>query len=123
MHGDSLESFLVGVIVPDEEELVSWARGKKIAFKSFADLVGNPLVRQAILEEMGAVGKEAGLKGFEVVKAVHLTAVPFSVENELLTPTFKLKRNVAAKFFDKEIAAMYGKGPGAAQPAMIQSKL
>ena len=58
------------------------------------------------------------------IQAVHLTPVPFSVENHLLTPTFKLKRNVAAKFFEKEIAAMYGKGAGApVQPAMIQSKL
>jgi len=45
------------------------------------------------------------------------------VENELLTPTFKLKRNVAQKHFAKEIAQMYGKGDGAAKPAQLQSKL
>lgn len=87
VHGDSLEAHLVGVIVPDEEELVAWAKSKKVAFKAFPDLVSNPLVRQAILEEMASIGKEAGLKGFEVVKAIHLTPVPFSVENELVRQT------------------------------------
>jgi len=31
----------------------------------------------------------------------------FSTENDLLTPTFKLKRNDAKKYFVKEIKAMY----------------
>ena len=32
----------------------------------------------------------------------------FTAENDLLTPTFKLKRNEAKKFFLKEIKEMYG---------------
>ena len=38
------------------------------------------------------VGKELGLKSFEQVKDIHIEISPFSVENNLLTPTFKLKR-------------------------------
>jgi len=38
---------------------------------------------------------------------VHLTEHVFTAENDLLTPTFKLKRNDAKKFFYKEIKAMY----------------
>jgi len=32
-----------------------------------------------------------------------------SVENNMLTPTFKLKRNVAQKYYKKEIDQMYSK--------------
>ena len=33
-----------------------------------------------------------GLQGFEKVRGIILEAEPFSVENNLLTPTLKLKR-------------------------------
>lgn len=32
---------------------------------------------------------------------------PFSVENEIVTPTFKLKRNVGQKVYQAQIDAMY----------------
>jgi long-chain acyl-CoA synthetase len=38
---------------------------------------------------------------------VHLTSVVFTPENDLLTPTFKLKRNEAKVFFFKQIKALY----------------
>jgi long-chain acyl-CoA synthetase len=36
-----------------------------------------------------------------------LTSEPFSIENNLLTPTFKLKRPQTKQYYEKEIAAMY----------------
>lgn len=90
VHGDSLESTLVAVIVPDEEELTAWAKSKGIAFRQFSELVAHPLVKPLILGEMAQIARDAQLKGFEQVKTVHLTHVPFSAENGLLTPTFKL---------------------------------
>lgn len=48
----------------------------------------------------------SGLQGFEVPKAVHITAVPWTPEN-VLTPTFKLKRADAKKLFQSQIDAMY----------------
>ncbi len=44
------------------------------------------------LQELTRVAKEDRLKGYEIVKAVHLEAVQFSVEEDLLTPSFKLRR-------------------------------
>jgi long-chain acyl-CoA synthetase len=56
-----------------------------------------------------AVCKKSLLNGFETVRAIHLHPEPFTVENDLLTPTFKLKRNDAKKFFIKQIDALYDK--------------
>ena len=49
------------------------------------------------------------LQGFENVKAVKLIAEPFTLENDLLTPTFKLKRNVAKTRFQADIDDLYEK--------------
>lgn len=44
------------------------------------------------MEDIKRLSKEHGLHGFETVKAIHLEPEPFSAENGLVTPTFKLKR-------------------------------
>ena len=41
------------------------------------------------------------------VAAIHLTPDLFSVENGMMTPTFKLKRPQAAQAFQDVITAMY----------------
>ena len=41
------------------------------------------------------------------VHAVHLVPEPFSVDNGLLTPSFKLKRPQAKAAFQRELDAMY----------------
>jgi long-chain acyl-CoA synthetase len=46
----------------------------------------------------------------EIVKKVHVIDYPFTIDNDLMTPTFKIKRNVAAKKFKEEIDHMYSTG-------------
>ena len=100
VHGDSLTAHLVAVVVPDEEVLVPWAKKNgHPAAGDFAKLCADPAVAQHVLISMTLVGKEAGLKGFEQVRAIHLFPEQFSVENGLFTPTFKLKRPQARARF------------------------
>jgi long-chain acyl-CoA synthetase len=73
-------------------------------------------VIQAIMHSMSQEGKAAQLRGFEHVAAISLIAEPFTVENGMLTPTFKLKRNVAREQYQPLIDGMYdtlsGNGSG-----------
>ena len=60
-----------------------------------------------MLDQLKVQAKADKLKGFEVVKKLLLDPEPFSVENELLTPTFKYKRPQLQKKYQAEIDAMY----------------
>jgi long-chain acyl-CoA synthetase len=99
VHGDSTESFLVAIIGVDQVALT------KLLETSYADTPGESIdgadgatdyfrlplddrVLAAVLTEIRKVELQNGsLKGFERIKAVTLLKEPFSVENELLTPT------------------------------------
>jgi long-chain acyl-CoA synthetase len=71
------------------------------------ELCGDEEVAEAVQQQLVTVGRSAGLKGFEIPKRVHLTTEPFTVENDLMTPSFKLKRPQLKKRYDDDIRAMY----------------
>ena len=78
IYGDSLQSQLVAVVVPDMEVLE--AQGMAVDDQKTKDAIYDSLLKEA---------KSAQLKGFEIPKAILVEPTPFSVDNGLLTPTFK----------------------------------
>uniref|UniRef100_A0A3B5MEI6 Arachidonate--CoA ligase n=1 Tax=Xiphophorus couchianus TaxID=32473 RepID=A0A3B5MEI6_9TELE len=106
VHGDSLQSYVVGIVVPDREVFVEWAKERAFV-GSYQELCHNPDVKNAVLEDMRAVGKEAGLKSFEQVKELYLHPEMFSIANGLLTPTLKSRRADIRRVFQEQLANMY----------------
>ncbi|XP_012881392.1 PREDICTED: long-chain-fatty-acid--CoA ligase 1 isoform X2 [Dipodomys ordii] len=106
VHGESLQAFLVAIVVPDVEVLTSWAQ-KKGYEGSFEELCRNKDVKKAILEDLVRLGKESGLKPFEQVKGIALHTELFSVDNGLLTPTMKAKRPELRNYFRSQIDELY----------------
>ncbi|KAM3179292.1 hypothetical protein ACTXT7_000866 [Hymenolepis weldensis] len=62
---------------------------------------------KTVLEDLNALGKARGLKGFEQVKAIRLSAIPFTTENGMLTPTLKSARDIIRREFASAIKALY----------------
>uniref|UniRef100_A0A670Y016 Arachidonate--CoA ligase n=1 Tax=Pseudonaja textilis TaxID=8673 RepID=A0A670Y016_PSETE len=106
VHGDSLQAFLVGVVVPDAEVMPGWAK-KRGFHGTFTDLCNNEELKHAIMEDMVQLGKESGLHSFEQVKAVSIHSEMFSVQNGLLTPTLKARRPELREYFKKQIEELY----------------
>ncbi|XP_016066774.1 PREDICTED: long-chain-fatty-acid--CoA ligase 1 isoform X1 [Miniopterus natalensis] len=106
VHGESLQAFLVAIVVPDVETLARWARKRGVE-GSFEELCRSKDVKKAILEDMVKLGKEAGLKAFEQVKGIALHPELFSIENGLLTPTMKAKRPELRNYFRSQIDELY----------------
>ncbi|XP_042737583.1 long-chain-fatty-acid--CoA ligase 6 isoform X1 [Lagopus leucura] len=106
VHGDSLQAFLVGIVVPDAEVMPGWA--KKRGFDgTYEELCRNKELQKAIMEDMVRLGKESGLHSFEQVKAIYIHSDMFSVQNGLLTPTLKAKRPELRDYFKKQIQELY----------------
>nr|CAB3489073.1 unnamed protein product [Digitaria exilis] len=109
IYGDSFNSSLVAIVAVEPEVLKAWAASEGIQYENLSQLCADPRARAAVLADMDSIGKEAQLRGFEFAKAVTLVAEPFTLENGLLTPTFKVKRPQAKAYFAKEISDMYAK--------------
>ncbi|KAI7283964.1 acetyl-CoA synthetase-like protein [Hortaea werneckii] len=113
VHGDSSQSNLVSIfgIQPDMfSAFLEKSVGLKIKdtdLKALEAAAQEQKVRSAVLKELMKVGKKAKFNSYENVRNVRLMLEPFSIENELLTPTLKLKRPQTAKKYRDVIDEMY----------------
>ncbi|CAN1254391.1 Long chain acyl-CoA synthetase 4 [Linum perenne] len=98
VYGNSFESFLVGVVNPNRQYLEKWGQDNGIN-EHFHTLCINPKAIEHTLQELTRIGKAKKLKGFELLKAIHLEPVAFDVESDLLTPTYKKKRPQLLKYY------------------------
>ncbi|XP_025083668.1 long-chain-fatty-acid--CoA ligase 1-like isoform X2 [Pomacea canaliculata] len=109
IHGDSLQSCLVGVVVPDPEVLPRYVQEKLGIKETYQELCRHPEVKKMILGNLVELGRKSGLTSLEIVKDIYVYPELFSVENGLLTPTFKAKRQELCTYFKPQIDAMYTK--------------
>ncbi|KAF6765045.1 long-chain-fatty-acid-CoA ligase [Ephemerocybe angulata] len=116
VHGDGLQPYLVAVLVPNPDIFASIATsltGQKVLPTDDAALsaaCNDPKVVQHVLAILTKEAKRNGLKGFEMVKRLHISTSPFTIEDNTLTPTMKLRRKDAYKKFQTEIDALYALG-------------
>ncbi|XP_077426928.1 long-chain-fatty-acid--CoA ligase 1a isoform X2 [Vanacampus margaritifer] len=106
VHGDSLQACLVAIVVPDPDFLPIWIKKRGLG-GSYWELCESNDVKNAILEDVQKLGKEAGLKSFEQVRDIALHPEMFSVQNGLLTPTLKAKRAELRRHFRVQIDQLY----------------
>ena len=108
IYGKSTETFVVAIVVPDEAfAKVWWKEHKTGEFPGLAAVCAENDFVEKIKNDMAVREKEDKLNGFEKSKKFHLAPEGFTVENNLLTPTFKLKRKEAREKYAAEIEKMY----------------
>ncbi|ORX52029.1 acetyl-CoA synthetase-like protein [Hesseltinella vesiculosa] len=107
VYGDSLNSALVAVVVPDPDTLPSFAKAHGIDTTELASLCRDPKLNKLVLAHLTKAAKHGKLLGFEIPRAIHLESEAFSIESGILTPTMKLKRNVAKEIYQPQIDSMY----------------
>ncbi|OAQ73928.1 fatty acid activator Faa4 [Pochonia chlamydosporia 170] len=101
IHADAEHSRPIAVIMPNEKVLVD--RAKDLGVDEH-DMHTNPKVRDAVLKDLQATGRRAGLSSMEIVCGVVLTDEEWTPPSGLVTATQKLNRRVIRDRFKKEIA-------------------
>uniref|UniRef100_A0AC35TZJ8 Long-chain-fatty-acid--CoA ligase n=1 Tax=Rhabditophanes sp. KR3021 TaxID=114890 RepID=A0AC35TZJ8_9BILA len=108
VDGNSLESYLVAIVVPDPEVIKPWFKENVDAKVSdFETICKHPKTLEHIQSELDDAAKESKFNSIEKIKALHLDHVPFSVENDLLTPTLKAKTPQLRKHYADVMVQLY----------------
>ena len=76
---------------------------------NYKDYFENKDLIKDIEDEIESFSRSNDIKGFEIVKKVYLSKENFTVDNNLLTTTMKLRRHVAKKYFMEQINKLYEK--------------
>jgi len=96
--------YLVALLAPEPDRLAVHARERGWS-GGLADWTLQPEFLAQV--EVQVQAANAKLPRFETVKRWHMLSEALTEENDLLTPTLKLKRRVINGRFQKEIDALY----------------
>ena len=107
MLGDK-RKFPIMLVVPNFETLERWARERRLAFASRAQLIALADVQAKV--ERGGMGELRDLAQFEMPKRVLLLEHDFTIESGELTPTLKVKRRVVEKRYKELVDRTYAEG-------------
>jgi long-chain acyl-CoA synthetase len=103
IHGQN-KPYNVALVVPEKEVITKFASEEGIA-GSYEELLENERVRKKIEEELTRLGAE--FRAFDKVKKFALVNEDFTVENEMLTPSLKLKRRNVLQKWGEKIEKLY----------------
>lgn len=117
LYGDSYQPHLVAMAVPQPDTFANFASrvlGRTVHPEDTSAMeaaVNDAKVNEAVLCEFIKLGKKQGLGSLEHMRALKLRLDPFSPENGLMTPTLKVKRQVAAKVLKADLDELYSRQP------------
>lgn len=104
MIGDG-RPYCTALLTLDEEAIKNWAKKKGIEKTDLESLAQDDRVHSLLMKHVESVNQEVA--NYESVKKIKIISDDFTVENGLLTPTFKVKRNLVAKQYESEIEELY----------------
>ena len=96
--------YLVALVVPDPEWAAGWAEARGLPHDPAA-LRENPEFVRALQAAVDRVNTD--LSVIEKVRRIVIADGPFTVENEQLTPSMKIRRHVLARVYGERLDALY----------------
>jgi long-chain acyl-CoA synthetase len=94
----------VALIVPDMAALKAWAEANNVPTETGA-LLSDRRTRELFRKEIDIHSRE--FKGFEALRDFVLSAEELTTQNDMLTPTLKLKRRNVMTRYEDQLKALY----------------
>ena len=106
VYGDN-KPYNVALLCADTGAVQKWAANEGLGSLSGEALLENPKVRELFKKELDK--HMAEFKGFEEVKEFAIIGEDFTTENDMLTPSLKVKRRKVMEKYGKTVEALYAK--------------
>ncbi|MCC7244272.1 MAG: AMP-binding protein, partial [Saprospiraceae bacterium] len=97
---------VAALIVPDFVQLEIWSKEHGVHWTAPQFMALNPKIKKLIQQEIERIN-QTRLGAIEKVRAFELLHEPWTAENGMLTPSFKVRREAVARAFDTEIKMMF----------------
>ena len=94
--------YLVGVVVPDPEWAACWAKDQGLPLATAAK---EPDFRAALMAAVDRVN--ARVSSTEKVRRIIVADAPFTVENQQMTPSLKIRRHVLKQVYGERLDRLY----------------
>jgi long-chain acyl-CoA synthetase len=104
IYGDN-KAHNVALVVPSEARLLEWSAKQGLRAVGLSDLVAEPKVKDKIRSEIENLS--SAFKGYERVKEFALIVEDFTQENDMLTPSLKLKRRNIVQRWSRQLDRLY----------------
>jgi long-chain acyl-CoA synthetase len=106
LYGDK-KNFIVALVVPNKKQIEYYAQKHNITGKDYNELVANDKIKNLLNQEIERATVD--LSPYEKIKAFTIIPEGFTIDNGMLTPTLKLRRNKVLEKYKPLIEAMYVK--------------
>ncbi|CCF59309.1 hypothetical protein KAFR_0G02780 [Kazachstania africana CBS 2517] len=116
IYGNSFESYLIGILSIDPEIVKSLLVGKKLispkaTIEELIDLLNNDkFLKRQLLSLINKTLEGKNLLSFEKIHNFYVGVDLLKVEDNIITPTLKIKRHQATQFFKNELDILYQEG-------------
>jgi long-chain acyl-CoA synthetase len=104
VYGDK-RPYLVGVVVPEAEWALGWARDKGMP-ADLHKLAKEPEFQRAMMAAVDRVNSR--LSVIEKVRRVIIADEAFTTENQQMTPSLKIRRHVLKQVYGERLEKLYG---------------
>ena len=104
VYGDK-RPYLVGVVVPEAEWALAWARDKGMP-ADLHKLAREPEFQRAMMAAVDRVNSR--LSVIEKIRRVVIADEAFTTENQQMTPSLKIRRHVLKQVYGERLEKLYG---------------